>query len=68
MENQTEKRYDVSGAIIDYEAGVMEWEAELELFQHLINTGLAWQLQGCYGRHAKNLITEGYCTRAKATS
>jgi hypothetical protein len=32
-------------------------------FQELINSGLAWQLQGTYGRQADRLIEQGLCTR-----
>ena len=37
-------------------------EEQLEAWQYLINTGLAWKLQGCFGRTAKQLIEEGVCT------
>lgn len=38
-------------------------EAEqVEAWQHLINTGLAWTLQGWYGRTAMSLIEQGVCT------
>lgn len=36
-------------------------DTQLEAWQHLINTGLAWQLQGCFGRQAQALIDAGYC-------
>ena len=44
--------------------GVEEASSTEELisaWQHLIDTGLAWSLQGWFGRTATNLITEGIC-------
>jgi len=32
--------------------------------QHLIDTGLAWSLQGFFGRTCNHLIREGYCRPA----
>ena len=37
----------------------------IEAWQTLIDTGLAWQLQGWFGRQAQRLIEEGYCLPAK---
>ena len=34
-------------------------EQGLEAWQHLVTTGLAWQLQGSFGRTARSLIEEG---------
>ena len=48
--------------IIDYESGDMVWDRLVAFFQSLIDTGLAWQLQGHYGRTAMELAREGYCT------
>ena len=31
-------------------------------YQHLIDSGLVWQLQGSYGRTAHHLIKAGLCT------
>ena len=47
--------------IIAFEQGELDEEGILELFQELIDSGLAWQLQGSYGRIARNLIEAGYC-------
>lgn len=34
----------------------------IEAWQHLVNTGLAWQLQGWFGRTANSLIEQGILT------
>ncbi len=34
-------------------------EQVVEAWQYLVDTGLAWQLQGRFGRIAKNLIEQG---------
>jgi hypothetical protein len=39
--------------------------AYYESWQHLINTGLAFSLQGWFGREAMNLIEQGFCTIAQ---
>lgn len=36
----------------------------LEAWQHLIDTGLVWSLQGFYGRTAARLIEQGLCYEA----
>ena len=53
------KPYDQVGAIMAFEQGDLDEEGTLELFQHLVDTGLAWQLQGFYGRAAKALLDQG---------
>lgn len=45
--------------------GFVDAESEeqvIEAWQYLIDTGLAWHLQGCFGRTARDLINEGICT------
>ena len=37
-------------------------EEEIEAWQHLIDSGLAWSLQGWFGRRARILIEQGICT------
>lgn len=53
---------DLLNEIMEYESGDMSDDRIVAFFQKLINTGLAWQLQGSYGRTAKALIDAGYCT------
>jgi len=53
---------DQVGKIMAYESGELEQDEMVELFQELINSGLAWKLQGHYGRTAAALIENGYCT------
>ena len=36
-------------------------EKIVEAWQHLIDTGLCWQLQGWFGRNAARLIEDGIC-------
>jgi hypothetical protein len=50
---------DVSGLIIRYENVELAFEDEIILFQELVNSGLAWSLQGSYGRRAVELIKRG---------
>jgi len=45
--------------LIDYETGRLTDEEIVDLFQELVDTGLAWELQGSYGRTAKALIDAG---------
>ena len=47
--------------IIAYEQGDLSEEEVITLFQKLIDSGLAWTLQGHYGRTAMRLIEEGVC-------
>lgn len=57
------KPLDLTSDIIAFECGELDEEQTINLFQNLINTGLAWQMQGSYGRTAAALIEAGHCTR-----
>lgn len=48
--------------IIAYEQGDLDTDEIIELFQELVNSGLAWQLQGHYGRKAAAMIRAGLIT------
>jgi hypothetical protein len=54
--------FDTLSFVMALEAGELDEDEVIEGFQHLINSGLAWQLQGSYGRAAAALIESGRCT------
>lgn len=67
--DRTAKPFDSLGFIMDYEGGEDLSQTQLiEGFQHLIDTGLAWSLQGHYGRTAMALIEQGFCHRKQEVS
>lgn len=54
------KNQQLVSDIIAYENGELPAEDTIELFAKLIKTGTAWNLQGHYGRTARDLISAGY--------
>ena len=48
--------------IVRYECGEMDDNEVVVLFAYLIKTGMAWQLQGHYGRMARDFIEAGLIT------
>lgn len=51
---------DLVGKIMDFEMGDLDAQGTLDLFAELVRTGMAWSLQGSYGRMAINLIENGW--------
>tara|TARA_R110002020_G_scaffold475310_1_gene709542 strand:+ start:1387 stop:1584 length:198 start_codon:yes stop_codon:yes gene_type:complete len=60
MSNKTKEADmpNVVQAITDYENGDLTDNEVVELFQHLVDTGVVWTLQGSYGRMAQYLIEQ----------
>jgi hypothetical protein len=50
---------DLARRIDAYEEGELGDDEIVRLFQELVDTGLAWELQGHYGRRAVSLIEQG---------
>jgi len=46
--------------IMKYEEGLMEDKEVVLFFQYLVDIGMAWTLQGHYGRTAQYLIDRGF--------
>lgn len=55
--------FDTVGFIMDYEGGSLEEDEVISGFQHMLDTGLVWQLQGSYGRTAAALLEAGLIYR-----
>ena len=51
--------FDVTSYILSYEQGELSDKETIKLFQHLENTGMAYTLQGHYGRVSTSLIGAG---------
>jgi len=49
--------------LIAYECGNLTESQTIKLFQHLIDSGVVYFLQGHYGRTAEAFIEAGFCKR-----
>ena len=54
---------DITAMLNAYEAGDLDDEQTVDMFQDMINSGMAWTLQSSYGRVAAVLIESGECHR-----
>lgn len=59
------KPFDTTSFVIAYENGDLDKVDIIKGFQELVNSGLAWKLQGHYGRTANELIRIGVVTLPK---
>lgn len=59
----TKKEFDQVNFIMAYEGDGVSDEELIKGFQHMIDNGIVWQLQGSYGRMATDLINAGLCSR-----
>lgn len=50
---------DLLEKLMRFEEGDMDEAETIDFFQDLVNTGMAWRLQGYYGRMAAHLIDQG---------
>ena len=58
--------FDRVGFVMAFEGGVLSEDEIVTGFQHLIDEGSVWTLQGFYGRTAAALIEAGLCTDPRA--
>jgi len=54
---------ELTSRIVDYEMGLLDDDQTIELFQELVDNGMAWTLQGHYGRTAMAMIEAGLVER-----
>lgn len=59
----TEPENDLVSDIMAYEMGEMNDIQAVRFFSRLVKNGLAFSLQGSYGRTAKSLMAEGIIDR-----
>ena len=64
LPEQTPEPFDYVAFTIAYEDDALSDEEVVKGFQHLIDSGLVWSLQGRYGRQAQRLIDHGLCKSA----
>ena len=63
MTQTAENTFDTVGFTMAWECGELTQDKIVAGFQELINSGVAWKLEGRYGRMATQLIEQGLCSR-----
>jgi len=58
--DKTVNATNVTDYIIAYEEGNIDCKHYYDLFQYLLDSGMAWTLQGSYGRTTMDLLNNGY--------
>jgi hypothetical protein len=57
--DKRKNKMDQIDKIMAFEEGNLSRKDTIQLFQELLESGLVWQLQGFYGRMARDLIQAG---------
>ncbi len=65
LQKHSSKPYDHVGAMMQWEDGSLDEKGTKKLFQHLVDSGQAWHLQGTYGRAANDMLESGYIKKPK---
>jgi hypothetical protein len=55
-------RSDTTSLLLQQQQTGLDEDDNVRLFQDLIDTGMAWRLEGAIGREAMSLIDAGKCT------
>lgn len=59
---QQAARFDEVAFLMAYESGELDADEIVDGFQHLVDSGTVWHLQGSYQRTAVALINAGHVT------
>jgi hypothetical protein len=58
-----ERTKDLVDQMMEYECFILNDSETLNMFAEMIKSGMAWSLQGHYGRTASSLIEDGWIDR-----
>jgi len=58
-----ERTKDLVDQMMEYECFMLNDSETLNMFAEMIKSGMAWSLQGHYGRTASSLIEDGWIDR-----